>query len=683
MTTPKLADGAVTSAKIANGAVGNTQLSINYAGSAAKGSSAYFAEDAAKLGGRAVNEFALLTDLGNYVPKTGGTMTGTLNLPANGFTVGGNQLGIFGGNVGIGTSSPAFKLHVAGSFGADSLNLTGGTITTANGSLRLQSTTTQQGTTGGYLDLGPGNFYYPGGTVTLGAGTNSPTYGSGVGSYIKLYGNDYHYGGNILIASGHSYGSTNGQGTGGEITLSTSTAYGGNHPPPGPILLKVGGNERFRVNGDGNIGIRTASPTEALEVVGNIKASGNFTGNSFSGNGSGLTNVSASSLNCVSCVTAGQVGFNFAGSASQGGAATSALTANNAQMLGGVAPSGYAPASGSPNYAPAGQYVNSINSIPGNVNLAAGNNVSIAQNGNTLTISVAQPSVNPQQAALLRWYQGNKSGPTFTAGNAPCGVVYDGSNIWVSSNADNTVSKIRPGDGHVLGTYSVGTNPCRMAYDGANVWVANTGGGNISKILASDGAVLATIPVGSVPSAVAFDGENIWVTAHGDSRLVKIRASDGSVLGSIAVSSPSGVAFDGTNVWVANNVINGTVTKIAGSGPLSVMAVYFTGQSFTQTVVFDGANIWTVNSGTQSISKLRAADGVVLATLPISFNTVGMTFDGSNIWVPSQFGVYKYRASDATLLGIFPRSPTNYGNAAFDGVNIWVTNPDQNTIVKY
>jgi hypothetical protein len=46
--------------------------------------------------------------------KTGDTMTGTLNLPANGLVVGGDQLKVSGGNVGIGTAAPTSKLHVVG-----------------------------------------------------------------------------------------------------------------------------------------------------------------------------------------------------------------------------------------------------------------------------------------------------------------------------------------------------------------------------------------------------------------------------------------------------------------------------------------------------------------------------------------------------------------------------------------
>ncbi len=52
----------------------------------------------------------------DFVAKTGGTMTGTLNLPSNGLVVGTNQLLASGGNIGIGMT-PTNTLDVAGAVG--------------------------------------------------------------------------------------------------------------------------------------------------------------------------------------------------------------------------------------------------------------------------------------------------------------------------------------------------------------------------------------------------------------------------------------------------------------------------------------------------------------------------------------------------------------------------------------
>ncbi|MFP5520602.1 MAG: tail fiber domain-containing protein [Bdellovibrionia bacterium] len=66
------------------------------------------------LAGYGITDAASSASLANYVAKAGDTMTGTLNLPANGLVVGTNQLVVVGGDVGIGNASPASKLHVTG-----------------------------------------------------------------------------------------------------------------------------------------------------------------------------------------------------------------------------------------------------------------------------------------------------------------------------------------------------------------------------------------------------------------------------------------------------------------------------------------------------------------------------------------------------------------------------------------
>ncbi len=54
------------------------------------------------------------------------------------------------------------------------------------------------------------------------------------------------------------------------------------------------------------------------------------------------------------------------------------------------------------------------------------------------------------------------------------GVAFDGANIWVANYNDDSVTKLRAGDGSLVGTYPAGNGPNGMAFDGANIWVANS-----------------------------------------------------------------------------------------------------------------------------------------------------------------------------------------------------------------
>jgi len=79
-------------------------------------------------------------------------------------------------------------------------------------------------------------------------------------------------------------------------------------------------------------------------------------------------------------------------------------------------------------------------------------------------------------------------------------------------------------------------------------------------------------------------------------------------------TAPVGIAFDGANVWVANASDN-TVTKVRASDgvPLGTFAV----GSSPKGMVFDGSNIWVANSGSSSVTKLQASDGTNVGTFAV------------------------------------------------------------------
>ena len=79
------------------------------------------------------------------VNKAGDTMTGVLNLPANGLIVGTNQLIVSGGNVGIGTTSPGTRLDIQSSTNT-ALRIYDGSVTTSTIELKRTSDNWHLGT---------------------------------------------------------------------------------------------------------------------------------------------------------------------------------------------------------------------------------------------------------------------------------------------------------------------------------------------------------------------------------------------------------------------------------------------------------------------------------------------------------------------------------------------------------
>jgi hypothetical protein len=231
---------------------------------------------------------------------------------------------------------------------------------------------------------------------------------------------------------------------------------------------------------------------------------------------------------------------------------------------------------------------------------------------------------------------------TFSVGTGPIGIAFDGANMWVMNGTSGNLTKLRASDGANLGTVP-SVFGFDVIFDGANIWVASNNGGMVGKYRASDGANLGFFAAGSFPRGLAFDGANIWITNQNDGLVRRIRASDGTLVGGLITvgTGPIAIAFDGANVWVVNSSGNSVSKVRAVDG--SVQGTFAVGTS-PRGIAFDGTNMWVTNSS--SITKLRASDGANLGTFSLT-GPQGIAFDGMNMWVTSTSNVRR-------LLPAFP-----------------------------
>ena len=145
---------------------------------------------------------------------------------------------------------------------------------------------------------------------------------------------------------------------------------------------------------------------------------------------------------------------------------------------------------------------------------------------------------------------------TVTAGFSQLfGILFDGSNIWVTDGAASKLLKLDSG-GAILQTVTVGTQPRYPVFDGSNIWVPNYTSNSISVVRASTGVVLATLTGNGLlgPAAAAFDGQRILVTNFIGSSVSLWKAGDLTALDSSfgAVIQPNGVCSDGLDFWIAS-----------------------------------------------------------------------------------------------------------------------------------
>jgi hypothetical protein len=231
---------------------------------------------------------------------------------------------------------------------------------------------------------------------------------------------------------------------------------------------------------------------------------------------------------------------------------------------------------------------------------------------------------------------------TYPVGGNPLAIAFDGTNIWVANIGDNSVTKLRASTGATVGTYPVGINPNPVAggtvpagtgivFDGTNIWVSNVGTNSVTKLLASTGATLGVYPVGTHPIGLAFDGVNIWVANNGSNNVTKIDPA-GQTTATLSVTN---LAFGSQAVGISSAPQSVIVTN-SGTGVINIASIAITGANsadYSQTNNC-GSSLAVATSCLISANFTPTVSGARTASINVSDNasnspqTIGLTGTG-------------------------------------------------------
>jgi YVTN family beta-propeller protein len=115
-------------------------------------------------------------------------------------------------------------------------------------------------------------------------------------------------------------------------------------------------------------------------------------------------------------------------------------------------------------------------------------------------------------------------------GDGPIGVAFDGTSIWVTNRASDTVSKIDPATNAVVATVNVVERPYAVAAGFDHIWVTSQITGSLSKIDPATNAVVATLTgVGGGSYGVAAGSGSMWVTHYGSGTVSRINPTNNTV----------------------------------------------------------------------------------------------------------------------------------------------------------
>jgi YVTN family beta-propeller protein len=108
---------------------------------------------------------------------------------------------------------------------------------------------------------------------------------------------------------------------------------------------------------------------------------------------------------------------------------------------------------------------------------------------------------------------------TAPVGQDPSGLAVGEDAVWVANTEDDTVARIDPETAGVVETIPVGRRPTGIATGEGAVWVANSLGGTVSRIDPETNRVVATIDVGEAPQEVTVTDDRVWVSVDAEAAL--------------------------------------------------------------------------------------------------------------------------------------------------------------------
>ncbi|HYT30478.1 MAG TPA: hypothetical protein VEN82_06850 [Actinomycetota bacterium] len=148
---------------------------------------------------------------------------------------------------------------------------------------------------------------------------------------------------------------------------------------------------------------------------------------------------------------------------------------------------------------------------------------------------------------------------------SPGYAVVGAGGIWITDFHGDTVIRIDPATGAVLGTVAVGTHPLDTAFGFGSAWITNLDGGSVSRVDPGTGRVMATIPVGGGElQGLATGLGSVWVASVAGDEIWEIDPGTDRVVGVIrGVGGPREVVVVRGELW----------TTASGDGTLDQLQV--------------------------------------------------------------------------------------------------------------
>jgi class 3 adenylate cyclase/streptogramin lyase len=250
------------------------------------------------------------------------------------------------------------------------------------------------------------------------------------------------------------------------------------------------------------------------------------------------------------------------------------------------------------------------------------------------------------------------------------------------SPAPNSVVRLDPQSGEVVGGAAVGTTPTRMAFGDGALWVANFDDRTIQRVNVADAtASPAQGGISATPSAIAVGGGYVWVTAEFAGQVIRVDPGHANAAKPIDVATGiQGIAYGEDAVWIAG-ANDGTLYRL---DPVTgqTQPIPLPDGSQPQDVAVGGGSVWVTDALGGRVFRVDASTEEITDTIPLlGGQPARIAFGAGYVWVTSTDADALTRIDPATGQ---PASVQDVGDgplgvAAGPG-GVWVANSLDGTI---
>lgn len=206
--------------------------------------------------------------------------------------------------------------------------------------------------------------------------------------------------------------------------------------------------------------------------------------------------------------------------------------------------------------------------------------------------------------------------------------------VWVTSSEVNQVvrldAKINKQDVVIRVE-----KPCSgLVVDFGSLWIPSCGAHTLVRANSKTGAIEATIAAGPADSegGITTGVGSVWIVVSASGELDRIDAATNAVVARISIPKGSfNPIFADGSVWVTGNEGNVLVRV----DPVLNRVVSSTQIGPKPRFLTSGAgSVWVLNQGDGSVSRVNAATGKLLATIPAGIPGLGgeIAFGGGSVW---------------------------------------------------